>query len=162
MSIVVSDTAPIRALDHLRLLDLLETLFGEILIPPAVVTELKPRPRFAPIMVSEIAFLRVVAPGDRGAVDQLRRTLDPGEAEAIALAIEVGADTVLLDESAGRAIARQRGLLPIGILGVLLQAKRQGFVDSIRRLLERLEVELGFFISPDLRHEVLKIADEKD
>ena len=163
MSIVVSDTSPIRALDHLRLLELLETLFGEILIPPAVVIELeKPRLRFARIVVSEVAFLRVVAPADRGMVDDLQMTLDPGEAEAIALAIEVGADTVLLDEAAGRDVARQRGLFPIGILGVLLQAKRQGFLDSIRPLLDRLEVELGFFISRDLRHEVLKTAEEED
>jgi hypothetical protein len=63
LSIVVSDTSPIRALAHLGNLDLLPKMFGEVLIPPAVAGELeKPRPRFEPISIQGLAFARIRAP----------------------------------------------------------------------------------------------------
>ena len=161
MSIVVSDTSPIRALAHLGYLNLLQALFSEVLIPPAVVAELeRPRSKFPPISVQELDFARIAAPRNPAAVEELLLTLGPGEAEALTPAVEVGADAILIDESAGRAVARQRGLLPLGMLGILLRAKQRTLIGPLRPLLDRLQSELGFFISPAVRAEVLKNANE--
>lgn len=90
----------------------------------------------------------------------LLATLHLGEAEAIVLAGEVHADLILLDEARGRATAAQRGLVVMGALGTLLRAKRKGLLDEVKPLIGRLERELGFFISPALREDVLRQAGE--
>lgn len=161
MPVVVSDTSPLRALAHLGRLDLLSALFGEVLVPPSDVAELEqPRPRFAPVAIRALSFVRVQAPSSRTMVDELRQVLGPGEAEAIALAVEVRADAILIDETAGRAVARQHGLFPVGVLGVLLRAKQRRLIHAVVPLVDRLQSELGFFISSALRADVLEQAGE--
>jgi predicted nucleic acid-binding protein len=159
--VVVSDTSPIRALGHLGLIDLLRELFSEARIPPAVAGELRDPPTVSPpIDVSVVPFIRVQSPSDRVQVDRFLLSLDPGESEALALALELRADLVLIDEVAGRATARQLGLAPMGVLGVLVRAKQRGFIDEVKPLMDRLQDELNFFISPRLRGEVLNLAGE--
>jgi len=161
LSIVVSDTSPIRALAHLGHLPLLEGLFREVLIPPTVVRELEqPRLRFKPVVVSGLRFVRVQSPTNRAMVDELMLGLGPGEAEALALAVEVRAEAILIDETAGRAAARQRGLLPLGALGILVRAKQRGLIHEVKPLLDRLQSELGFFVSSSLRTEILRQTGE--
>lgn len=163
MAVVVSDTSPIRALSHLGRLEILAALFQEVVVPAAVVAELEqPRPRFAAVTVRGLPFVRVRSPQDRNAVDELRETLGPGEAEAIILAEELHAEAILIDEAAGRAVALQRGLQPIGVLGTLLRAKERGLLREISPLLARLQKELGFFISKKLRDDTLKQAGEAE
>ncbi len=70
--------------------------------------------------------------------------------------IKVHADAILIDESAGRAVARQRDLMPLGVLGILLLAKQRHMIPSLEPLLDRLQRELGFFIFVELRAEVLR------
>ncbi|MGP0066280.1 MAG: DUF3368 domain-containing protein [Isosphaeraceae bacterium] len=161
MAVVVSDTSPIRALAHLSLLALLPELFAEVLVPPVVDDELKRPPTGLPsVDVAGLRFVTIQAPRDRTRVQELLRDLDPGESEALALAVEVGVSVVLIDESAGRRMARQLGLLPIGVLGILIRAKQRGLVLEVVPLLDRLRSELGFFISDQLRSEVQRLADE--
>jgi len=107
-----------------------------------------------------LIFFRIQAPRNRAAVAELQATLGPGEAEALVLAGEVHADAILIDESAGRAAALRRGLTPLGVLGILLRAKQRGLIDSLRPLMDRLQNELGFFVSPELRSAVLEQAGE--
>jgi predicted nucleic acid-binding protein len=159
--IVVSDTSPIRALAHLNRVDLLPALFDEVLVPPAVDRELCSPPGDLPnVDVRQFAFARIQAPSDQQKVEELRRDLDPGESEALALALEIGVGTILIDEAAGRAAARRLGLSPIGVLGLLLRGKQRGLVALVEPLLDQLEQELGFFISNSLRAEVLRLAGE--
>jgi len=161
VAIVVSDTSPIRALSHIKRLDLLQKLFGEVLIPPAVVAELeRSRSKLAPIAVQELSFVRIRTPEDRDAVRELEAILGPGEAEALVLAEEIHADAILIDERAGRAVARRRGLRPVGVLGILLRAKRRKLVAAVGPLLDLLQQELGFFISSSVRADVLRQAGE--
>lgn len=91
----------------------------------------------------------------------LRRDLDLGEAETLALASGLKADLVLLDEREGRHAAMRLGLRPLGVLGVLLQAKRQGEIAEIRSLLDALRQQAGFFLGEDLYRQVLEKAGEK-
>lgn len=155
--LVVSDTSPIRALDHLQLLDLLSRLFEVVLIPPAVRDELaRPRRRFRAVDVVQIPGATIQAPADLTRVRELERELQAGEAEAIALAEEVQAE-LLVDERVGRLAAVQRGLRVTGTVGLLVEACRRGMIPSVAPLLERLRSELGFHLTDDLielaRHE---------
>jgi hypothetical protein len=86
--------------------------------------------------------------------------LDPGEAAALALAVEIHADVVLLDERRGREAASQLGLRTIGILGLLLQAKSAGFLAAIQPILDDLRREAGFWMAEPLRQQVLRLAGE--
>jgi uncharacterized protein len=159
--IVVSDTSPIRALAHLNRLDLLASLFDQILVPPAVDAELRSPPGDLPIVdVRRLVFALIQAPSDQRKIMELRRDLDPGESEALALALEIGVETILIDEAAGRSMAKRLGLSPIGVLGLLVRGKQRGLVNLVEPLLDQLEDELGFFISGSLRAEVLRLAGE--
>lgn len=161
MPLVVSDTSPIRALVHLQLMDLLHALFDEVLIPPAVASELTKPPEGLPFIdVAELSHVEVRAPQDTSVVQTFLQSLDPGESEAIALALEVQAAAVLIDEAAGRMIAKNVGLQPIGVLGILVRAKQRGLVDHVRPLMDQLVDELGFFLSDDIRAEILRQAAE--
>jgi len=86
--------------------------------------------------------------------------LDYGEAEAIALALETQSQIILLDEHDGRIKARALGLQPIGVLGILLRAKKEGKIDSLRATIESLQSEVGFFVADDLVQNILKQAGE--
>lgn len=160
MPLVVSDTSPVRALHHLSLLSLLPKLFGNVLVPPAVVVELtRPVSRYRPIEPSGYDFIEQRPPLDRAAVALLQHVLGPGESEAIVLAQECKAD-LLIDELAGRQEARQRGLHVIGTTGVLLLAKQNGVITHVLPLLDRLHDEIGFFVSADFRERVKQLAGE--
>jgi predicted nucleic acid-binding protein len=158
--VTVSNTSPIRALAHLELLHLLELLFGEVLIPEAVADELlRPAPLFEPVLITRFPFLRVRAV-ERARAQALGSLLDAGESEAIALAEEVGAGELLIDEAGGRSEAARRGLKVVGVLGILLRAKVAGMIPAVGPLIERLRDELHFFVSDVLRDEVLRRANE--
>ncbi len=125
MSIVVSDTSPIRAFHFLRQISLLQRLFGAVIIPPAVANELiHPAHPFEPLDLSVIPFVEVRAPHDQQRVAHYANSLDIGEAEAITLAAELGA-LLLIDEIDGRAAAAAAGIPFVGVLGVLARAKRE-------------------------------------
>jgi predicted nucleic acid-binding protein len=161
LAIIVSDTSPIRALAHLSLLAVLRDLFETVIVPPAVDHELlHPPAGIIAVDVRTLDFVSLRAPRDLDRVHELLETLDPGECEALALAVEVGALAILIDESAGRAMAKKLGLLPIGVLGTLVRAKQRGLIDTVAPLISRLEIELGFFISGSLKVQVLKSAGE--
>ncbi len=86
-------------------------------------------------------------------------SLDPGEAEAIALARATSARLILIDEQRGRAAARRLSLPVSGSLGVLLEAKAQGFIPLIRPYLDQM-VAQGRHISPQLHAQAFALAGE--
>lgn len=161
VQIVVSDTSPIRALDHLGLLQLLPALFTRILLPPAVIAELaREKGVLRPIKVADFPYFETAIPVELVELELLLDALDPGEAEAILVATEIGADAVLIDEEDGRHVAQSRGLRTIGTIGVLLEAKSLGHIAAVRPLLDALRKELKFFISRPLYEQALRLAGE--
>ena len=101
-------------------------------------------------------------PEDQAKVRQLLTQLDPGEAEAIALATERSPDYLLIDEAKGRQIARGAGLPVIGILGVLLLAKERSLIPAIQPLMDDLQRKARFFIRATLYDELLRLANENE
>ena len=156
MSVVVSDTSPIRALAYLEFLSILSELYGDVVIPTAVSQELTRRGKvFAPLTQEELARFRVCDPTEDITAPPDFEELDAGERDAIRLAIEISADGLLIDERLGRRVAMQLGLQITGTLGVLSQAKHRGLVSAIAPLLERLQTEINFFIAPSLKQTIL-------
>lgn len=90
----------------------------------------------------------------RSAPDQSLDYLDAGEREAIALAEEIGADQLLLDEIEARREAARRNLPFIGTLGVLREAARRGLVDLSTAL--ALLQETTFYVDPELTRLLLE------
>jgi uncharacterized protein len=91
---------------------------------------------------------------------QQERGLDAGEANAIALALELQADDLLIDERLGRQEAVRLGLSIIGILGVLLVAKQRSLIPQVQLVMDALIKQAGFRVSPQLYQRVLSLAQE--
>lgn len=159
--LVVSDTSPLRALQALGMVSLVEQVYGSVLVPPAVVAELAVEaPSIGAFRVLEYPFLIVRAPIDQARVSRLLEELNAGEAEALALALEASADTVLIDEAIGRRAAARLGLKTVGVLALLVQAKGRGLVERVAPLIDELDARINFRVSSQVRRRVLEDAGE--
>lgn len=162
--IIVSDTSPIANLIVVGYVDLLPQLFGDIVIPDVVYQELLANGENHPITqtMMMVNWLDVQSVKDQSQVIVLERDrrLDLGEATAIVLAIELQATQLLINERLGRAEAKRQGLKITGILGVLLAAKRQGLIPTVRPILDQLISKANFRISKQLYDETLTLAKE--
>jgi predicted nucleic acid-binding protein len=152
--IVVSDTSAITALLQVSQIDLLEKLFHEILIPEAVRDELLKNHSSLP------SYLHFEQVRNLAEVKRLLVEIDPGEAEAIVLAKERHADILLIDELKGRRVAEREGLRFVGLMGVLVQAKQNHFIISVRELTAELERVAGFRVSEKIKSAAFRKADE--
>jgi hypothetical protein len=152
--LVVSDTSAVTSLLKIGRAGILADLFRKIVIPPAVREELLKYHAVLP------QFLEVKATRDQSQVLHLLEQLDQGEAEAIVLSLELGADALLIDERRGRAIARKKGIVCLGLAGALLLAKRNGIIASLREILDELEVGARFYLAAELKRRLLLSAGE--
>jgi predicted nucleic acid-binding protein len=159
---VVSDTSPITNLAAIGQIDLLRSLFGTIHIPRAVWDELSAQgqewPGFVEVKRAEWFHQHEVT--GRGLVLALEQDLDTGEAEALALARELNATLVLIDEREGRRAAKRLGLRAVGVVGVLIEAKERALLSSVRPHLEALRSEAGFYLSDGVYQYALSLVDE--
>jgi uncharacterized protein len=161
--IIVSDTSPISNLAAIGQLDLLQQVHGSITIPQAVADEIA---KVATIYTQAASlpdqpWITIQAVNDVTTVNRLRgENLDAGESEAIALALEIGAELLLIDEKLGRRIAVNEGLNITGLVGVLLEAKHKGFVSKIKPTVDALVIQARFRVSSELYAEILRLAGE--
>ncbi|ELR97534.1 DUF3368 domain-containing protein [Gloeocapsa sp. PCC 73106] len=159
--LVVSNTSPILNLAIVDQLSLLRQQFGRIQIPSAVLDELKmdeERPGSQRIRIAITqGWIQVQSVSDVSLIRLLRQTLDKGESEAIALALEIQAQWTILDEHDGRKIAKSLGLQVTGILGILIRAKQTGELSSLETIMDQLIKEAGFRIASDLLAKVLTV-----
>ncbi|WP_456454012.1 DUF3368 domain-containing protein [Thermococcus sp.] len=148
--IVVSNTSPLIGLSNIGKLEILHELFGEVFVPPAVVREFRE---------NLPTWIVVKRPGDKPLVTALSKLLGDGESEAMALALELGADFLILDDLKARKIAKELGIKVIGTAGLLLLAKKRGVVEEVKPLLREL-VEKGFRIADSVIEVILRAAGE--
>jgi predicted nucleic acid-binding protein len=161
--IVVSDTTAITHLAKIGALNLLQKLYGEILIPEAVSSELAQVKLIQPgaLQVLNSNWIQIVEIKNKTIVNKLTKHLDLGESEAIALSIELNADILIIDEVAGRAVAKKLVHSIIGMVGVLIEAKNKGYVPAIKPYLEKLR-NTGFRMSEGLYQLALRTANESE
>jgi hypothetical protein len=155
---IVSNSTPLINFAAIQRLDILEHLFGKLFIPNAVKIELTEKGDLYPSTaeIKKATFIEVKKILDTMLANSLRLDLDPGEAEAIALALEYNADLLLLDEIAGRKIAELHGIPFMGTIGCLVEAKNIGIIQKIKPLLESIQIEARFWLSEKLFERILK------
>jgi predicted nucleic acid-binding protein len=135
--IIVANTTPIISLASIGRLDILEKLFGNVMIPEAVYQEIKAKPGYGYEQVDG-AFIEVRTIQGLLYKDFLLTQLDSGEAETIILAKEVNADFVIIDENLGYRIANNAGLTAVRTLSLLLKAKEKGHIEQVKPLLDEM------------------------
>ena len=147
--LVVSNTTPIITLSCVGQLSILQKLYGEVLIPPAVYAELLAGGTRVGVQELKNADYIVTTPLQNTIYADLLTNLDRGEAETIALALEKKADLLLLDERLGRRHATHLGLTITGSIGVLIKAKKQGYLATLKPALEQIKYS-GIYLSNEL------------
>lgn len=156
MTIVVN-TSPLILLAKIGQLDLLARLYSQVVVPDSVWTELQAKPGHEAQQIEDLiqagVFLRRQASPQH--LSQVSSDLGRGEQEAIALAVQLQAGLVILDDQEGRRIARQESLSITGTIGVLIEAREKGLLTSIRRELDRL-IEAGMWLDELFYHRILQ------
>lgn len=162
--IVISDTSAITSLAAIQNLQLLPQLYNQVTIPEAVYRELAEIDPPVPgtLEAQTASWLQVRQVVNSTVVErlQLEVRLDPGESEAIALALELNADLLLIDERRGRAEADRLGVRITGLLGILVEAKQKNLIVAVKPLMDALIATSGFRVSSTLYDQILNIADE--
>ncbi|MDZ4658105.1 MAG: DUF3368 domain-containing protein [Bythopirellula sp.] len=150
--LVVADSSPLHYLILVNHANLLSSLYGTVTIPTSVANELTHAnaPRVVRDFIkSPPEWLLIQSPRDLLTIDEI----DEGERAAISLALELGANLLLIDDLDGRRAAVQRGLRITGIVGILLDASEMGLVE-LRPLVNEL-VDSGLYISKVLINRLL-------
>jgi predicted nucleic acid-binding protein len=157
---VICDTSPLQYLYQLDLLHILPALAAQVIVPPAVVSELaEGRSQGVSLPdVTRLTWVSVRRPVSELALP-LVTDLGPGETQVLMLALETGDAVVVLDDALARRVAEMLGIRLTGTLGLLLDAKRAGLVSAVAPLLDKLQA-LRFRLAPHTRAAVLKLAGE--
>ena len=162
--IVISDTSTITNLAAIQHLQLLAQLYNQVIIPEAVYRELTDIAPPVPgtLEVQSVTWLEVRDVVNRKSVERLQgeMSLDLGESEAIALALELNADLLLIDERRGRAEANRLGLRITGLLGILVEARYQNLSVAVKPLMDALISTSEFRVSPVLYNQILEMVNE--
>lgn len=156
MTVIIADTSPLHYLALIGESHILPALFGAVIIPQKVLSELNQLT--TPAAVKSFATslppwleVRTVTL----AIDSSLDDLDPGEREAITLALELNADTLLIDDNAGRNAAQIRGLAIMGTLRVLYDAAVFGLCD-LEQAYDKMR-QTNFHASEALYHHFLDL-----
>ncbi len=159
---IVSDASSLINLARIGELNLLNKLYGKIIVPEAVwkkvVVDGVGRPGAEDIQKAD--WIKRAPVKNRNLVRALMLDLDAGEAEAIALSLELEAELLLMDERLGRESAHYFGLRYIGLIGVLIEAKHRGLISDVKSSLDTLRDKAGFRIAQSLYERVLR--DQKE
>ena len=165
MDLGISDASTLIHLAKINRLALLKEFFECLTIPPAVWREVveQGKGRSGVIEVEQArqaGWIAIVTPVDRALLKLLQRDLDDVESEVIALAIELDAKLLLLDESDARRIADLYSLSKTGIIGLLIRAKQAGYIESLKPELDKLLHPGGFWIEKKLYNRALNAVGE--
>ena len=129
---VISDASTLIGLARIGQLNLLRKLYSQIIIPQAVLEEVSKEKKAGSEKISKASYIKIEKVKDEIAVKFLLGNLGKGESEVLVLAKEKQADLILIDEKKARKMARRAGFKVMGILGLLLVSKRNGFISNIK------------------------------
>lgn len=152
---VIADSSALIALNQVDQLPILESVFGRILIPPAVAREVAASLRVLPSWIEVRS--RAAAADQR----VLAARLGLGETEVLCLGLETPDAVLILDDGPARHLASQLGLRKLGTAAVVVEAKRAGTIQEVRPLLDAF-LATGFRLSPKVYQEILRAAGEAE
>ncbi len=160
--LVISDTSCLSALIQTKYLHLLQSLYQNITIPRVVFEELAVLVDFGVDLsaLQESNWIKIQNPSDKALLEILMLDLHVGEAHAIALAIELQADLLIVDDYEARKTATEMGLPITGLGGVLIEAKQQAFIEEVKPLLDQIMTSAGFYLSERVYNRMLQLAGE--
>lgn len=157
---IICNTSPLQYLHQLGRLDILQRLANPLIVPTAVALELAegrqrgidvPDPNTLPWITLREPLSQAVLP--------LMIDLGPGETAVLALALESQDALVILDDGLARRYAERLNLRLTGTLGLLIDAKRAGYIDAVAPLLDALQA-LRFRLHTKTHLAVLRLAGE--
>jgi len=148
--VIISDTSCLILFDKIGELELLNKLFGEITITQEIAQEFK----------KELPYwVKIASPANKTYQKILEASLDKGEASAIAYAIEQIDCLLVIDDFKGRKYAEQLGIKITGTLGVIIDAKLSGLINSVKPLLDKIE-KTDFRLTSELKRRTLEKSNE--
>lgn len=155
---VVTDSSPLISLAVLDLLELVNVLFTEIIVPSEVFQEIEAsKDKRESAKIKEFIKDRIRSPKS---IKPLKDKLGKGETEAINLSLEMNVDLLIIDDKRARNAAESYNIKCIGTLGLLTLAKKKGFIEELREYFIRL-IENKRYLSIDLLNRVLQVNQEK-
>ena len=129
--IIISDTSCLIVLSNMGELELLHKVYGNIVTTKEVAAEFGlPLPNW----------IQIQSPTDSLRQTILELQVDKGEASAISLALEIVDCTIILDDNKARRLAQQLGLQITGTIGVIVKAKQDGVIASIKPYLAKIRL----------------------
>jgi predicted nucleic acid-binding protein len=163
MAVVVSDTTPLHYLILVRQETILERLYENIIIPPGVLAELSHES--APVQILNWArnlpsWVTVIAPKS---IPARFAVLDFGERQALALAKEIGADLILLDDKVARKVASHESMKVKGTLGVIAEAAKAhllNFNETIEEL-QKTSMHLDQEVINEIMQEFKRVTEKE-
>lgn len=158
---VISNTSPLLYLHQVGHLDLLHHLYQRIVVPPAVREELRvgaERGVSTP-EIDQIPWLEIRLPVGRTLLPMVT-DLGAGEAEVIALGLSSPGSLLILDDALGRRIAHLLEMAYTGTLGILVRAKKEGHLATVKPVVEALQDRTNMRLRGDLVQRILTEAGE--
>lgn len=159
---IIVNTTPLIALCHVGQLDLLKKIYGEILIPQAVYSELsEKKDSICKKQVdNSLDWIHVEKIENQMAKSMFKTQLHDGEVEVMILAKEKNADLVIIDDANAKKHAKYLKLPVTGTLGVLIKAKRQGYISELKPIIQEL-IDKNIYISKNLMKFCLEQVNEE-
>lgn len=152
--IVIADAGPLILLEASGIIALLPRLYGEVLVPRMVASEVQS------FDVANHPWIRVVDVSDAAIyAASVGDAVDAGEASGIALAMEHPSALHIIDDRDGRKVARDRGVRITGSVGVVLLGKERGLIPLIRPVLDEF-MRQHAWLSNELLQHALEVAGE--
>lgn len=147
---IISDTSCLIILTNIGELELLHKIYGQVTTTSDVATEYgEPLPKW----------VEILNPTDISKRKLLELQIDKGESSAIALALEMPNSTIILDDYKARKVASQLGLTFTGTVGIIVKAKLQGIIPSIKPIISKIK-QTDFRLSAEIELQALKQANE--
>ena len=149
-SCIISDTSCLILFDKIGALSLLHEIYGEITLTPEVAKEYK---KSLPV------WMKILSAQNKIKQKEFEKLVDPGEASAIALALELPESLLIIDDKRGRTLAHKLNIELTGTLGTLLKGKQKGLIPEIKPFVEKLKL-IDYRMSKELEEGILKKAGE--
>lgn len=149
-NVVIADTTCFIILSNINQLNLLQRLYGNITTTQEIAEE------FGEDLPEWII---IKSPIDKQKQQILELQVDKGEASAIALSLEIPGSLIILDDLQARTVAKQLDLSITGTIGVIVKAKLNGLIPSIKPLLVKIR-QTNFRLSQAIEELAIKEARE--
>jgi predicted nucleic acid-binding protein len=149
--VIIADTGCLILLDKIEELDILHKLFSKVTTTNHIANEFK---KELPNWIS------VESPANKVYQQIVEASLDKGEASAIACAIEQGNSLLIMDDLKGRRYAERLGLMVTGVLGILIEGKLSGHIQSIKPALTKIK-QADFKLAPELEKMAISKSQEE-